>query len=403
MSEENNSPIAAEKKKRHAIPVSVFVGVVLFILISATVVSYAFYLRKKLISDLDKRLSRRRDKILALDTWSINALKTYSKKNKLNDEQDYTELYDQNRLDSGFVLVNGRTILLKDYYWDTYDYRNLGMAYSEGRMSDTYKKDGYSTFSIPDIDFSYSDDSTPYATLLVDPDEDSYFVKNDVPFICYGGYIYRNSMLYDSRNMAVGFAKEGLNVQSIANQELRAAAFSIMDENDYDLEKEVNLNPIFGFEGTYRYCLFRSMVGFSRPVLETNDLNRIDTDLRSDFIPVDFGGVEAEYTYYFTSTVIFLDAGPELTAWKKQVAVAGAVGLGIYFFLLSGTILLEKRNREIRREEKETSENEVRLPGKRIHSDLADELLEKIDAAETSMGPNGYLEEIRDTIEKMKK
>ena len=82
---------------------------------------------------------------------------------------------------------------------------------------------------------------------------------------------------------------------------------------------------------------------------------------------------------------------------------AGVIGLVIFTILLAGTILLEKKNREDSDSEEENTGSTGNASAGKISSDITDILMEKIDAAESSMGPNGYLEEIRETIEKMKK
>ena len=402
MSENNSSSKQEEKKKERVIPVSVFVGVALFVLIAATVFLYAFVQRKKVESDLDKRLTQRRDKIIALDTWYMNAMKAYSLTIDPDSEGDTVRYFDLNRMDKGYLLVGIKTVFPSAGNW------NINLVQTDDESTETYRKDSYSFYTIDyqeysDTDYSYVGELPAYSTLLVDPDEDSFFVKEDIPYICYGGLIYRDTFLYDSEHATLGFGREGLNVQSVENLDIRAAAFSILSKNASGDENESmeNLKDVYGSEGTYRYCMFRSVVGVSLQAVEAND---IDSTERSDFIPLDYGEEVPDFSYLYTSTVIFIDAGPALASWRNQVVAAGLTGLVIYAILLFGTILLEKRNRRIKIVmEAEAAQKDISIPVEKLHSDLAEELIAKIEAAENSMGPNGYLDEIKDTIEKMKK
>ena len=408
MSEERIAPEKEKTKKRRAVPVSVFVGIALFILISATVCLYAVEQRKKMISNLDKRLGQRKDKITSLDQWYMDAVKAYESKNAQDDESEsvVASFVRVNRMDNGYVIADGRTVLITPDLRDTYTI-SISAPFlqddldTDEEYTETYKKDSYSAFAIPDKDFSYNYESAPYSTLIVDPDEDSVFVKDDIPYICYGGYIYRETFLYDSDGDKVLMGMEGINAQSVENRELRAAAFSYVQMDNTENQKEPPVR--FGFEGNYRYCMFYSLTGYSIPQLKDNELNALHVDDRTGYTEIDLGYNPGDFLYIYSYTVIFQDAGPEFSSWRNQVVTAGVIGLVIFTILLAGTILLEKKNREVSDSEEENTGSTGNASAWKISKDITDLLMEKIDAAESSMGPNGYLEEIRETIEKMKK
>ncbi|MBO4473653.1 MAG: hypothetical protein J5750_01935 [Clostridiales bacterium] len=380
-----------EKRKIH-IKVSLFVALMLLMVLVPMLMIGARKSKEKIIAGIDEKLNLRKSKIVTYGQWS-NAMQTLAQSKKVRGENSEDEEY------SDYFFYSDPTT---DYYSDGLNAQGEQPRYS---LNEYYTEGPNNELLLA-------------GAAIIDPDGDGFFLLGDAPLFIYGGLGYHDDIVassysdFDEPSVSLGFV--GMNSASMENEDLHEVAKDIsnrISEARKSNEIEERATEI-GWYGDYRYIDFVHAVYYS-DFMGLVAYNVALSDGGSVEVMVEDGEVSSDDTYekiymetnagdgignslvLHSETVLFIDAGPELTAWKKQVRRA-AVYLAIaYIVIVAGTVILENWKRST---PKVADDEAPAAPQDQIPAHIARRLLLRINDAEQSMGPNGYLDQLKDEI-----
>ncbi|MBO4928283.1 MAG: hypothetical protein J5379_08560 [Clostridiales bacterium] len=240
-----------------------------------------------------------------------------------------------------------------------------------------------------DTDASSLDAELPAFTaipmpLLRDTDDDWIGMSGIKYTFTPSGLIYGEQLQAEYRSM-IGIYTKGFSDLSQMNDELLEKSRDIIDQGTG-----------FGWEGEYRYCCFAEDVLARQNDRDVSVIEYayVDPDRFTEAAIGSFisSGEEKGYKKYTLHTVMFYDATEDLQTWNEHVIWNSGVVAGGYvvIMLVLGLLLFFMIPVREKIEPKPADE--------KIPDSLVQEMLRKIDAAEQSTGPNGYLDELRDTL-----
>ena len=96
--------------------------------------------------------------------------------------------------------------------------------------------------------------------------------------------------------------------------------------------------------------------------------------------------------------ILFVDAAPQLKTLKNQVRRVSVYAAVAYVLILAGAVAIELRKSK-NPEWEEAGSDGHKEEDDHIPDQVAKVLLSKITDVEQSMGPNGYLDQLRDEID----
>lgn len=165
-------------------------------------------------------------------------------------------------------------------------------------------------------------------------------------------------------NVKYAYDFVGITTKAINNKELQEDAKAIVEKQTTG----------YGWNGSYRYMVEEEEI--------TETLRKY--------------GAEGDALHY----VLFVDASTELAAWKYWTIANTFVALFVYLVVLVISYLFlrtpgKKKVEEVVAAEPEKEEEQEK---KTISENLAKNLLDRLESTEQSIGPNGYLDEMRELI-----
>ena len=283
-------------------------------------------------------------------------------------------------------------------------------------VRDTHGSDMYTT-----IDSAYDSSIPPgedYDDLLESLMENSYYPGNanyidpdgdtiEIWYLSLGGYGYRSFLgfsfgVYENEerlNYYLITDFSGITEESTDNKDLRSSLESILQEG-----------KTRGFEKSYRYLVFKVpcvlsgkhfYVETAFEMLESNNTHYVLTpDIGPMHAKTDrqylFEGRNGEEMTVYLPVILFEDTSSYKQAYAfrmfRYVLILLAIGLA--FILL--TWILERTLKGITSSDTNVEKViETDSPAGVLSEEKARTLLYHIEQAEQSMGPNGYLDEIR--------
>lgn len=251
------------------------------------------------------------------------------------------------------------------------------------------------TLSIAD---DTSDDIYYYDYTYVDEDGDACQVVDLDP----QGYRFQETMVYDEAlDTFLVNPPEPKNEMSRENQTLMKAV------NEIELKSES-----MGSSHGYRYAVFfvQGLAYVEYPDAQTNEtyvriLDTTDTDQAISEIKSPDGSM----SYRILHVVIFEDMAPYLRAWRLDMLKHGGMLLLLWAIVVLSLFLYEKRTeayerqKQLAEESEAETENEIETSlevpyEESVSAETARVLIAQINLAEQSMGPNPFLDKLRDDI-----
>ena len=243
-----------------------------------------------------------------------------------------------------------------------------------------------------------SDDIFYYGFTYIDEDGDTCQVKDLDP----KGYRFQETMVYDEAlDTFLVNPPEPKNEMSRENQTLMKAV------NEIELKSET-----IGSSHGYRYAVFfvQGLAYVEYPDAQTDEtyvriLDLTDTDQAISEIKSPDGSMN----YRILHVVIFEDMAPYLRAWRLDMLKHGCMLLLLCAIVVLSLFLYEKRTEALERldqaeeeslkETEESVEDSPEVPYEEsVSKETARVLIAQIRLAEQSMGPNPYLDKLRDDI-----
>ncbi|MBO4687599.1 MAG: hypothetical protein J5636_03730 [Clostridiales bacterium] len=379
------------KGKLH-LRVSLFVALMLLMVLVPMLMIGARKSKDKIIAGIDEKLNLRKSKIVTYSQWS-NVMQTLAQTKKLRGGTSE---------DEGIFEYFSYSDPTTDYYSD-----GLNKPTEQPRYSlQEYYTEG------PNGELLMA------GAAIIDPDGDGYFLLDDDPLFVYGGLGYHDDIVasvysdFDEPVVSLGFV--GMNSASMENEDLHEVARGISNrlsearKNNVIDERATEV----GWYGDYRYIDFVHAVYYSdlpgafvytdllsdggTVEVTSEDEDSSDDSFNKIYLDTDNENGLGSSLIMHGETVLFIDAGPELAAWKKQVQRAIVYLAAAYIIIVAGTAFLENYKRKTPEITNDTapvgSQNQ-------IPTHIARSLLQRINDAELSMGPNGYLDQLRNEIE----
>ena len=243
-----------------------------------------------------------------------------------------------------------------------------------------------------------SDDIYLYGYTYTDEDGDTCRVVDLDP----QGYRFQETMVYDEAlDTFLASPPEPKNEMSRENETLMKAV------NEIELKSES-----MGSSHGYRYAVFfvQGLAYVEYPDAQTNEtyvriLDITDTDQAISEIKSPDGSM----SYRILHVVIFEDMAPYLRAWRLDMLKHGGMLLLLWAIVVLSLFLYEKRTEALERldhaeeeplkETEEAVEDSPEVPYEEsVSKETARVLIAQISLAEQSMGPNPYLDKLRDDI-----
>jgi hypothetical protein len=349
---------------------------VLFLLFACAITFWAVNERKNIISDADAILQDRKDQFVVFE-----AIKHASTNNIIFSGGG-----------QAVAVVDGEVVTLADasILNVSNDLNEFDKAYlSESKAHAMYalEDDMDQTIGKYKLDFFFWQpeygSSLRYrnSSVILWPDNSRYCLTDKIHYYIPGSFAYEQ--------YGYSLPENGLGVFVESTFPLNAASFS-----KQDLWMETNdliqsADPSGSFEG-YRYLVF------VRPE------SVVDASAYLNVGNIDIYNVPSSQYSKFAKVILFEDVSTPLKALAWRTVKYSSITLVIVLLAAVISFLLEKYLSADLSKAPETSADPAPSAGKSVLSkDAAKGFLAKIDRVEQSMGPNGYLDEIRQDLEKI--
>ena len=344
----------------------------------------SFSSRKALIHDIDASLSKRARKIQSL----------HSAISDIDDDYDFPD--DMTAEEAAEYLLNTKA----------------GYSVPEAESSIIY------------MDYGFVNKEQSFKAIV--HYEPIYSVEEDDPVLYIPGPVIRDEDgdWFSANGGIYEIVPAGLFYSEILTQEYTGEyeihvygmnSESSLDTEHFNLAKEIFASEKkTGWDGENRYLCFeeelliKNIVDYdyvydveydylSYAYLDPNRYSESQIDSMRSI------GLDGGYQSYKLQTVMFSDASEELAAWRKEVTTRSLVTLGVYIVVMAALALfLRIYTKKYVKDPFQVADEQDGADADSlmavIPESLGKELLSKIDSAEVSMGPNGYLDEMRTTI-----
>ena len=415
-------------------------GICLLLICAVIFIPWAYTQRKKAYTKADECLVRRKDKIKSYSAAQQEEIERAYEDMRWTAREDYAF---QQHLDGveGYTIDSSGGYILhienQEGGSEEYTIRRDGDAFSavediEGGVDQThsteldepeayYDDDGVLRYfdgeEVPS--FLYLDDEghlmldeAYILSLADDPSDDIYFydytyVDEDgdscqVVDLDPQGYRFQETMVYDEAlDTFLVNPPEPENEMSRENETLMKAV------NEIELKSES-----MGSSHGYRYAVFfvQGLAYVEYPNAQTDEtyvriLDITDTDQAISEIKSPDGSM----SYRILHVVIFEDMAPYLRAWRLDMLKHGGMLLLLCAIVVLSLFLYEKRTEAYERQKQlaeepvAETENEIETSlevpyEESVSAETARVLIAQISLAEQSMGPNPFLDKLRDDI-----
>ncbi len=412
LSEPSEIQVPEKKKKKHRrfpLKVSLFIAIVLPVILIPSILLGSKWMKNRIVSEIDEKLQIRRTKCITFVNWKNLMMEAKTEEVEKNPE-DYEEPEEMPE----YIVYPG--------------------SMTDSYMSSEENSRDFPHFSMDELRYIDSSRINRIAGgIITDPDGDRAYMLGDSPIIEYGGLTYKLSQGYDSEKKEIVDICLGLNQESEANASLAEAGTEIaqrilvkQDENPWQSYSEI------GWCGDYRYISFTvvekstwltPILSFPNEIFSysedpvTGDVSIEPYGNGTYSVSFDSADIQAagpflsEETYLTTSDsgflfqsqsrtpmILFVDAAPQLKTLKNQVRRVSVYAAVAYVLILAGAVAIELRKSKIPEWEEAGSDGH-KEEDDHIPDQVAKVLLSKITDVEQSMGPNGYLDQLRDEID----
>lgn len=393
-----------KNRSRHAYGLSlVLIGAVLLLISASIVVSKAMGDKKTLEKALDEKLHRRiRKYVEIIDYYESRNVLTYGGAYSLEEDLAYTAEWQYLRMET----VNSANRAHTPDGGAKFD------MHAEPRYVPTYtiRQEGQGDDAVYTLDEDYNVMRQINTTVITDDDGDQIILWDNKIVISPVGYFYIGERYRTEKSTEYRYESYGgYNDLSLTDDaDLSEAADALMAKG-----------ATCGWQDEYRYCSWTR-----------------------DFVNVGFSAYESEWNFpfeedgkekpahetgqseFYRTYIFFEDGSEELQAWRASVRnlsmVMGAVWL--LAMLILAVALRPLISVPAPKGETDGAEEGASVEGRggngdritgfagrakspsggaqppQISEELAQELISYIDQSAASMGPNGYLEQMRDAI-----
>ena len=386
------------------------VSAVLFLICASTVIIGSVWGKKNVSDDLDKKLERRLQKLFDVDEYTSQMqYERYA--------NDYDKYIDEMSIWSGIL---SQTDNLANINADPEKEPSFSITRTELEVS-YWAADETETGE--DREFYEMTEDQP--GILVTDEREYYEKTEDQPVILvtdeegdviviWNGYVtvslrdycyfYTNytDLEYQSK---IGDSLNGINSLSEGDSHMKVAALDILTDED-----------ITGWFEDYRYCTWQFRFFIDEEHNRMVVMRELPYDM--NYLNPDVSGLEESYSQRF---VLFEDGSAELSEYRSETtrltivmlivwAALTAVTAAVLLIILKPSekgaswIRLTSDGRPVDPELLSEFGPQAQLlfkgsaASEKIPEDMADELLAYISQNETSVGPNGYLDQMRDLI-----
>ena len=392
-------------------------GLCLLLVCAAVFIPWAYSQKHYAYEKADEKLARRKQKILSDNWWRTKEVANYLDGLIL----EWYPLVTFNDLIEGYDGKGGYYVEEdgKTYHYEISSRGSelIGsLVEDEGGTTTTdgfeFEYDGEDEFG-PDIETiddgepfyitSIPEDSDPYSSSdlhYTDEDEDVFSVEN----MDLNGYIFQDELCatQDGSTLYTDAAPLPLNDMSRENETLVKAI------NELD----IHANTQGGYKG-YRYSTFfvQGMAYIKYDLSDGDNTHVTILDLRDlDKAKEQINSANGYLKYSIVHVVIFEDMEPFLQAWRMDMLKYGIALLLLWGVFVLSLFLYEKNTEKMLRLQKEMEEampeeDEPAVPiveipyEKSVSEETARVLIANIGLAEQSMGPNQFLDNLREEIE----
>lgn len=409
-------------------------GICLLLVCAFIFVPWAFTQKNKAYEKADERLLRRRDKIKSDNTSRLQEVDAFYSDLRWEALDDFASQYEWNSDDGdsdySFYHIDSSgakvyTIIEDNDALPSSDYIDDGSGLTEPSQNEEpeayYDDDGVLRYpdgeKVPEflyldengrlaIDEAYIydftddsfDDDFDYFYGIIDEDGDSYQINN----LDLNGYRFQERMGYD----------EALDMFTTIGPPEPENEMS--RENETLMKAVTEMEPVAETTGSihgYRYATFFvqgvAYVKYPTPENEESYVRILDlSDIESAKAEIH---AEGSLDYRVLHVIIFEDTEPFLRQWRLDMLKNGGMLVLLCGMVFLALFLYEKRTEALERqrlmeeehpeetENKEESSPEVPFE-ESISAETARQLIAQIGLAEQSMGPNPFLEKLRDDI-----
>ncbi|MBP5491485.1 MAG: hypothetical protein J6Y08_01435 [Clostridiales bacterium] len=235
------------------------------------------------------------------------------------------------------------------------------------------------TGSLTIEDTSKSSDEGMHMIVVTDTDGESMIIWNNHLNMPVSGYAYNlyymNTGDSDSSNLI------GMNPESKRDNDMKAVAEEVFAENTTG-----------GWHEEYRYAI----VTTSSYMDETGHYTTIDELPYAEPDETKPSGQMIQQS----KLLFFEDGSAEMKAWRTNTLYTSLIALAAWVVVMVVLgVLLKLSDKKITVASAFESGADKTVSPDRIPENLAKNLLDQIDQNETSLGPNGYLDQMRDLIQ----
>ncbi|MBR5938474.1 MAG: hypothetical protein IKZ90_09470 [Clostridiales bacterium] len=350
---------------------------VLFLLFACVITYWAVNERKNIISDADAVLQDRKEQLVVFET-----IRAASSSNIIFSSEDGQMVAVVN---GEVTVVDSQEVIKVSAELNKFDQEFLSEA--KAHAMNVLEEDMEQKVGKYKIGFFYwqpeYDQTLNYrkSSVILWPDNSRYCLTDKVHYYIPGSFAYEQYG-YSRPENGLGVFDEStfpLNAASFSNQVLWLETNDLIQSAD----------PSGSFEG-YRYLVF------VRPGSVINASEYINAG------NIDIYNVPSSQYSKFAKVILFEDVSAPLKALAGRIVKYSSIALVIVLLAAVISFLLEKNLSADLLPVPETSADQAPSAGKSVLSkDAAKGFLAKIDRVEQSMGPNGYLDEIRQDLEKI--
>ena len=381
------------KKRNRAVYFRTLVtaGIVLLLAGVSVVVPIVRSEKGRVEKELDDKLSRRVNKLIGTSDYNAEA----STAMYMDDPDSYYEMM------------------------SVYDYLRSTIRQDEPLNIETFHVDSEDVY-VPVYMMSSVDPETDLEmqetlTYFEDDDNTRIYFWNQLLFMQESGLYFGSQETTSPGLESVSDSLSAMNLYSQREAGLEDVARDLLKNGDLD-----------GWYKDYRYCTWFFFDGITEGSEELVSIDRMPFQVLSD---EEQEALDADYGMTMKLSFIVFEDGTELlSGWRTKTIQISLVALAIWaFFMIVTAVLLyvfmkpEKRDGTVWVEvgpdgtvldpdESSDGASSKAAPADmqagssegKITESLADELLGFISQSEASMGPSGYLDQMRDLIEKRK-
>ncbi len=394
------------KQVFHRFRITIILALCLVILFASAITPWAVKGRKAITSDADAKLEVRKDRFMKLKGLLFGDLIFYPS------EDSYDYVFDP---DAASILIDGdQEVKIESGKIYTMEPAVGGSGYYDDNDGTTDETDTDDPEDYSDFDSIYSSYVSNY---IEDDNGDGFFLNSYHPGgLCYcETYFSTISMMYqndaETRTTYYNVTNpKPINVVSKENAELE----------DYVLNVLMGSGKETGWKGNYRYLVFKVPSTIFIFDEEAHIIAQAKQDPTSQdlAVPDNYHSMHESTVASFTDDVepvpiyltqyLFEDCGAAINAWRMKVTINILVALVFTALLVLISYLFEKSTRRgaVSSGEKQDGlsadgdpkSSSVTAGAGVLTEESARDLLSQIDLAEQSMGPNGYLEQLRTDI-----